>query len=523
MFLYNKIRIANVVALFVASSILFGINYSYGQNNQQTKVVFDNIEVNGISTDINSPGDLVFADTDSITFYYHCNVGNSEKKPFLFRIMLKTESDSSIRSVGSPVAMYRNLREDDYQFTVYAFDLERKWKTNPISIRFSVDNRETELGKKIELLSKNQISKDSLINFYRQEHPATFGPFDLYTFGLAVGSGLAFSLVFAFAFSRSKHKKMKKILKDIKDKTMKDNSNTDADRIIVENGKLKAELSALRGQIDAMNARGVDLATKNSELEDSVAKLSKSKKELEELQDQKDDLFAIVIHDIKNPANLIKSLVELLRSYDLTASEQQEVIDDIVETTSQIVILSQEVSRILALEGGSMKLFIEKNNLNEIVKDVFQRNKIAAENKKISFLLDLPDELPSAQFDAQKIGEVIDNLVSNAIKFTPKNGAVRIKSSQVEDSIVIEVSDNGLGLSEDDVKQAFRRGSKLSARPTAGESSTGLGLWIVKKLVEAHDGKVWVRSAVGMGSTFAFSIPIKRNGHSPKLVDMNVE
>ena len=138
-------------------------------------------------------------------------------------------------------------------------------------------------------------------------------------------------------------------------------------------------------------------------------------------------------------------------------------------------------------------------------------------------LLDLPDGLPFAQFDAQKISEVIDNLVSNAIKFTPKNGAIRIKSSLVEESIIIEISDNGLGLSEDDIKKAFKRGSKLSARPTAGESSTGLGLWIVKKLVEAHDGKVWVRSAVGKGSTFAFSIPVKQNGNSPGLVNMNVE
>ncbi len=477
--------------------------------------------------DINAPGGLVFADTDSITFYYHCNVGNSEKKPFLFRIMLKTERDSSVRSVGSAVAMYKSLREDDYQFTVYAFDLERKWQTEPVSIKFSVDNRETELAKKIESMTKDQLSKDSLITYYTQEHPSTFGPFDLYTFALAVGSGLAFSLIIAFVLNRSKRNEIKRILENIEtgadDVGNNVGDNGGDSNLEVENGKLKAELSALRSQIDAMNIRSKDLSQKNGELEESVSKLAKSKKELEELQDQKDELFAIVIHDIKNPANLIKSLVELLRSYDLTATEQQEVINDIVETTSQIVILSQEVSRILALEGGSMKLFIEGNNLNEIIKDVFQRNKIAADNKKISFLLDLPDGLPFAQFDAQKIGEVIDNLVSNAIKFTPKNGAIRIKSSLVEESIIIEVSDNGLGLSEEDIKQAFKRGSKLSARPTAGESSTGLGLWIVKKLVEAHDGKVWVRSAVGKGSTFAFSIPVKQNGNSSGLVNMNTE
>jgi len=282
------------------------------------------------------------------------------------------------------------------------------------------------------------------------------------------------------------------------------------DRVLYENGELKAEIASLRGQIDALNARGEQLYKENKELQSNLLKLEKSKSELEELQRQKDDLFAVIIHDIKNPASLIKSLVELLTSYDLTATEQQEIINDIAQTTSKIVALSQEVSKILSLEGTKLNLNFDTANLNDIIKDVYQRNQIAAKNKSITMFTDLMEGLPDGEFDVQKIDEVIDNLVSNAIKFTPNGGTVRIKSSKELNNLVVEVSDNGLGLSEDDLKNTFKRGAKLSAQPTAGESSTGLGLWIVKKLVESHKGRVWVKSALGKGSTFAFSIPMNQ-------------
>ena len=150
----------------------------------------------------------------------------------------------------------------------------------------------------------------------------------------------------------------------------------------------------------------------------------------------------------------------------------------------------------------------EKYDFNEITQDVYQRNLIAAKNKNISMTIETGKDLPTGDMDAQKIDEVIDNLVSNAIKFTQPGGSVLIKTEKVADSLKLSVSDNGLGLSEDDIREAFKRGSKLTARPTAGESSTGLGLWIVKKLIEAHNGRVWVKSAMGKGSTFSFEIPI---------------
>ncbi|ROL56167.1 sensor histidine kinase [Bacteroidetes/Chlorobi group bacterium MS-B_bin-24] len=205
---------------------------------------------------------------------------------------------------------------------------------------------------------------------------------------------------------------------------------------------------------------------------------------------------------------MIKNLVELLRSYDLTATEQQEIIDDILVTSNRIVALSQEVSRILALESSLMSLNLEEGNINDVIREVVKANSPNAKNKNINVFVDLDEKIEVFKFDRYKVYEVLDNLVSNAIKFTQKGGEVRVESSVEGDKVVIKVIDNGLGLSDEDVSRAFQRGARLSAKPTADEPTSGLGLWIVKRLVEAMKGKVWVKSVLGKGSTFAFSLPI---------------
>lgn len=278
-----------------------------------------------------------------------------------------------------------------------------------------------------------------------------------------------------------------------------------------ETDDLKLEITALRNQIDGLMAKSGDLVKQNKELQEQVITLLNSKSELEKLQTVKDDLFAQVIHDIKNPAALIKNLVELLTSYDLQANEQQDVVQDIVKTSSKILRLSQEVSRVMSLESNRIPLDAFECQLNEIVKDVVRLNKTAADAKNIKIVIDIDENLPEIVMDPQKISEVAENLVSNAIKFNTPGGMLRVRTYKKDSFIYVEVSDTGIGLTEEDIRKAFHKGAKLSAKPTAGENSTGLGLWIVKKLVEVHNGKVWVKSVLGKGSTFGFMLPIESN------------
>ena len=280
--------------------------------------------------------------------------------------------------------------------------------------------------------------------------------------------------------------------------------------ILAENARLKAEIAALRGQIGNLQSRGEELYRQNKVLEENIVRINDKRRDLEELHAQKDELFAMVIHDIKNPAAVVKGLVEVLNSYDLNAAEQQDVMNDLMETSKKIISLSQEVCKVMALESGQIRLNYEPADITEIVADVCRRNEGVAKGKSIGIFTDYAPGLPAIDLDVQRIEEVIDNLVSNAVKFSNNGSSIRVRVKREGESVTVEVSDNGLGMTEEDIKRAFNRGMKLSARPTAGESSSGLGLWIVKRLVEDHKGRVWVRSALGRGSTFAFQIPIAK-------------
>jgi len=477
--------------------------------DENRKVIVKSYSINTTENIYNNQ-EIIISNNDSIVFFYGLTAdNNAPKDPFLFRLVLKKGQDSSVFNTGQSLVSYKNLNEGEYELYISGFDLQRRWRSNSAIIKFEVNNKRKQLLIELDSLrnlSKQPNKKDTVIvNSQGIFHSSIT---------IYVLIGLLILAIIILVIIIKKLDKFKKINQNKKGELMIDKNSfvtkDEFDRVLYENGELKAEIASLRGQIDALNARGEQLYKENKELQSNLLKLEKSKSELEELQRQKDDLFAVIIHDIKNPASLIKSLVELLTSYDLTATEQQEIINDIAQTTSKIVALSQEVSKILSLEGTKLNLNFDTANLNDIIKDVYQRNQIAAKNKSITMFTDLMEGLPDGEFDVQKIDEVIDNLVSNAIKFTPNGGTVRIKSSKELNNLVVEVSDNGLGLSEDDLKNTFKRGAKLSAQPTAGESSTGLGLWIVKKLVESHKGRVWVKSALGKGSTFAFSIPMSQ-------------
>ncbi|MDQ1265331.1 MAG: Histidine kinase protein [Bacteroidota bacterium] len=503
-----KILIMLIIAAMLGSMLTL---YAQDIGLRDTKI--DSILINGRRLDSLNFKDIVISINDSITFFYSCDAKGGDKTDFLFRLKLKNNTDSSAHVFNNRVLSYKGLPEENYRLDIQAIDPLGTWRATMASVSFRIDNRESALRKEVVRLQQQLEENKKLLN----DNNSTLNSKKISYLSILFGMFLGFiSLsVILFLYVRTKKKSIKKdiqpnIFKKIIDMKSSSKSN-DIDKLLAENSNLRAEVAALRGQIDAMQQRAGEMNGQNRELEDKVSRLAKSKYELEELQKQKDELFAVIIHDIKNPASLIKSLVELLRSYDLTATEQQEIIQDIVETTAKIVSLSQEVSRILSLESSNLVLDLEVSDINQIIKSVYHRNKVAAEVKHIEFTLNLDPKVPEVELDPQKIEDVIDNLVSNAVKFTHNKGKVCISSRRDGENAVIEISDDGLGLSQDDVRRAFQRGARLSARPTSGESSTGLGLWIVKKLTEAHNGKVWVKSIVGKGSTFGFSLPLKQH------------
>lgn len=462
------------------------------------------IKING-NTWLGNREEIIIGSKDSITFIYEMLSPSLSQDKFLYRIILKDDRDSNVRSASTTFANFNNLPEGKWIFEVGATDLKGSWEAIPYSVLIDVDNNKRNLqdiySKKLDLI----LSNDSSLGL-----PKTAVSDKILTLkNILIFAAIILLALISLIFFVFKPKEHSKSSEETMAKFGKSVSFEEFEKISKENIALKEELDALHGQMNAIQNRSVQLQRQNAEMQKSLAKIEDSKIELEELQNQKDDLFAIIIHDIKNPVSLIKSLVELLSSYDLTATEQQEVIQDIANTTQRIVSLSQEVSKVLSFENKNLELHIDQYDIGEIAADVFQRNIIASKNKNIAMSIDILPNLPPVECDAQKIDEVIDNLISNAIKFTPPGGSVLIKAEQEGSAIKVSISDNGLGLSEYDIKEAFKKGSKLTAKPTAGESSTGLGLWIVKKLIEAHKGTVWIKSAIGKGSTFSFRLPLQ--------------
>jgi len=270
------------------------------------------------------------------------------------------------------------------------------------------------------------------------------------------------------------------------------------------NGNLRDKIKTLNDKIALLEKANLELIKRKEEL-------TVQKEKLEELQKQKEEFFAIAIHDIKNPAAAIKGYLDLLNSYDLTVQEQQEIIQGMIASSEQIFRLTKEITEIVAQEQTSSLIHKELISIKDIIDSVITQNTAYAESKKIKLINKSSTDIPKVHADPDKIEEVIDNLVNNAIKYGPQGTLVYVSTFFTASKLTVEVNDDGVGLSEEDQNRIFEKGATLSPRPTGNESSSGLGLWIVKKIIEEHGGSVSVKSKVGVGSKFSFDLPIEED------------
>lgn len=282
--------------------------------------------------------------------------------------------------------------------------------------------------------------------------------------------------------------------------------------------RLEEENDQLRKNINLLNKTIQSLEEANINLIEQKESLVEKKLTLEDLQQQKDELLAIKFHDIKNPAQAIQGLVSLLESYDLTAMEQQEIMESIIASSSNIVNLVQAITETFANQNFDDEYIMSLSSLQDVISAVVKINLAYAKKKQVRLLDNSSKSMPKFEFDAQKIKEVLDNLINNAIKFSPPKTDVTVRSFITETHAVTEVKDNGVGMTSEDLSIIFQKGVKLSAKPTGGEKSSGLGLWIAKKIVEAHDGEITVESKQGIGSKFVFKLPFNNSYNlSPKV------
>lgn len=450
------------------------------------KVMVFKVLVNGEKID--PKGEIVIGTSDKIEFDYRLETKSpKEQPPFRFMVSLRNSAAEKHDALASnvPSVKYENLSESSYTLEIQAFDPTNSLNVTPAYVNFRVSNHEVKLLKQIADMRKN--AKDS-------------GGTGISMIIAAVVIGVMI-IGFVVVILMS-NKKQKKILPEIS--MLRDNIDTFAK----ENDLLHKEVVALRTQITQLNQKAADLVTHNKDLSVQTGKLDNMSNELDRLHKRKDDIFNIIVHEIKNPVGMIKSLAQLLNSYDLSATEQKEIVGDILDTAGQIMTLSRDVSKVLLLESDKISVKYAKTDISEVVSSVCERNSRSADKKSITIFKSFQPDMPSVECDPAMLDEIIENLMTNAIKYSPEGSKVLVEISKKDKNVEIAVKDNGPGLSQEDIDKAFQRGTKLSAQATANEVSTGFGLWIVKKLTEAHHGKVRISSLLGTGSIFMISLPI---------------
>ena len=268
-------------------------------------------------------------------------------------------------------------------------------------------------------------------------------------------------------------------------------------------------------QQQMLEEQAMEIELVNTELQANNMLLMQANTTLENMNTEKNELMGIVAHDLKNPLANIRTSVELLLRYDKKMNEKQkkERLQSISTITERTFTIVNNLLEVNALESGKMVLHNEPLNITDILHHICLEHTEYALSKEISLhVVPRSAEESAVQYlnaDRHIVIQIFDNLISNAIKYSTKGTTVTIRTTnnEADGKIRIAVQDEGPGISPDDMHKLFGKFARLSARPTGGEHSTGLGLSIVKKMVEAMNGKVWCESELGKGATFIVEFP----------------
>ncbi len=302
--------------------------------------------------------------------------------------------------------------------------------------------------------------------------------------------------------------------------------------------ELNTELSAAYLEADTLNQelqyRQEILEHQATEIEIINTQLQEQNEMLMRLDSEKNELLGIVSHDLKNPISAVLGLAEMLQSdADAGTEHASAITEQIVLAANQMLSLVKNLLDVNRLEEGAMTFTMEQFDLSPLVATTVRQYLPMAAAKQITIHY-APEVVSNFVFaDKQSVMQILDNLLSNAVKYSPygKNVFVRVHQSSLDISqssnqnsphstdqstndqpstngyVRVEVRDEGEGIAKEEQGKLFGKFVRLSSRPTGGEHSTGLGLSIVKKMVEVMNGRVWCESELGKGATFIVELP----------------
>ena len=248
--------------------------------------------------------------------------------------------------------------------------------------------------------------------------------------------------------------------------------------------------------------------------------LEKMSSRLEQLNQMKNKFLGIAAHDLRSPLGSVRGFARLLSEEleDTLADDQKEFLEIIYKQSNHMLALVNDLLDVAVIESGKLDLRIHQGNLIEMINNRIRLFQYQLKKKNIQISTQFED-IPVIGFDQTRIAQVMDNLLSNAIKFSPQSETITVQVSYIQEKIRVDVIDKGAGISEEHQPHIFGAFQKFRNNQSGGEKSTGLGLSIVKRIIEAHHGTIEVESTKGKGTMMSFFLPANEIYPNARVMD----
>lgn len=262
-----------------------------------------------------------------------------------------------------------------------------------------------------------------------------------------------------------------------------------------------------------------DLAVTHDRLEQVSRELARVNGVLKDSEKKRNEMISICAHDLKSPTSSILSFLDILRSsqHRLPAHEIEKVYDRMERAGRHMWSLVNDLLDTNQIESGKIQLQKQAVLLSQLAREVVDHSAAKAEAKEIKLLLEVEPAELKVSMDQQKGMQIVNNLLSNALKFTPRGGQVICHVSTKNNKSTLKVIDSGQGIPKEEIEKIFEKFKQTSTRSTEGEKGSGLGLSIVQQLVSLHHGEIGVESKLGKGTTFSITFPV---AESPVLLKL---
>lgn len=271
------------------------------------------------------------------------------------------------------------------------------------------------------------------------------------------------------------------------------------------------------GRLDADELENMrrEILNLNQELNNVMRELHKSNSQLKRLNEEKNRFLGMAAHDLRKPIGLSITFSEFLieETEGMLDVEHAGFLKTIHSSCTFMKRLVDDFLDVSAIEAGKFDLDLQPASIHDVLTQSLALNRPQAAKKGVELRVQCDETLPQIIMDASKIEQAIINLVSNAVEHTNPDTLVSVSISNRLDSILFSVQDAGPGIPPEEMHKLFKPFGKTSAKKTSGEKSTGLGMLITRKIIDAHGGKIWLESVVGKGTTVYFSMPMNRDAH----------